>query len=242
MKRLIPLLLLCSAPLPGTAEEYTVYFRQGTNTAALVKMLAPLRQAEPGSECRYVVLTDKAGTMAEAINSANALKAGVVELPSLVLADASGPYTALPLRKLTPTTLQTAKSLAQSNDRAQAAESRHFTAQQYLLMARMTMTSPLQGEALDKCLSTCRALMAHPLATQADKQRLGFQCLYPLLLRQYTNMYTGAHSPASEAKLLEAIAALETARDIDRNSTIGRQAHDERERLRKARLQTRTLE
>lgn len=242
MKRLIPLLLLCSAPLPGAAEEYTVYFRQGTHTAALVKMLAPLRQAEPGSECRYVVLTDKAGTMAEAINSANALKAGVVELPSLVLADASGPYTALPLRKLNPTTLQTAKSLAQSNDRAQAAESRNFTAQQYLLMARMTMTNPLQGEMLDKCLSTCRALMAHPLATQADKQRLGFQCLYPLLLRQYTNMYTGAHSPASEAKLLEAIAALEAARDLDRNSTIGRQAHDERERLRKARLQTRTLE
>lgn len=242
MKRLIPLLLLCSIPLPGAAEEYTVYFRQGTNTAALVKMLAPLRQAEPGSECRYVVLADKAGTMAEAINSANALKAGVVELPSLVLADASGPYTALPLRKLNPTTLQTAKSLAQSSDRAQAAESRHFTAQQYLLMARMTMTNPLQGEMLDKCLSTCRALMAHPLASQADKQRLGFQCLYPLLLRQYTNMYTGAHSPASEAKLLEAIAALEAARDIDRNSSIGRQAHDERERLRKARLQTRTLE
>lgn len=242
MKHLIPLLLLCSVPLPGAAEEYTVYFRQGTNTAALVKMLAPLRQAEPGSECRYVVLTDKAGTMAEAINSANALKAGVVELPSLVLADASGPYTALPLRKLNPTTLQTAKSLAQSSDRAQAAESRHFTAQQYLLMARMTMTTPLQGEMLDKCLSTCRALMAHPLASQADKQRLGFQCLYPLLLRQYTNMYTGAHSPASEAKLLEAIAALEAARDLDRNSSIGRQAHDERERLRKARLQTRTLE
>ena len=104
------------------------------------------------------------------------------------------------------------------------------------------MTNPLQGEALDKCLSTCRALMAHPLATQADKQRLGFQCLYPLLLRQYTNMYTGAHSPASEAKLLEAIAALEAARDLDRNSGIGKKAFAERERLRAARRQARTME
>jgi hypothetical protein len=109
-------------------------------------------------------------------------------------------------------------------------------------MARITMTTPLQGDALEKCLATTRALISHPLATPADKQRLGFQCLYPLLLRQYTNMYTGAHTPASEAKLLEAIAALETARDIDRNTRIGRLAHAERERLRKARLQTRSLD
>ena len=224
MKSLIPLLMLLSSFTPAGAEEYTVYFRQGTNTAALVRMLTPLRKAEPQSECRYVVLSDKADIMAEAINSANAIKAGVDELPCLVLADSSGPYATLP------------------PNRAETAERRNFTAQQYLLLARMCMTTPLQGETLEKCLSTCRALMAHPLATPADKQRLGFECLYPLLLRQYTNMYNGAHTPASEARFLEAIAALETARDIDRNSPTGRKAHDERERLRKTRRQARTME
>ena len=55
-------------------------------------------------------------------------------------------------------------------------------------------------------------------------------------------MDTGAHTPASEAKFLEAIDAVEKARDMDRSSIIGRKAYDERERLRKARRQARTME
>ena len=242
MFRFLSLLMFCCLALHATGEEYTVYFRQGTNTAGLVRMLAPLRKAEPQSECRYVVLSDQADTMAEAINSANALKAGVEELPCLVLSDASGAYTALPLHRLNADTLQAAKARATAPDRQQLADLRNFTAQQYLLMARMSLTNPLQGEMLGKCLSTCRALMQHPLATPADKQRLGFECLYPLLMRQYANMYTGAHTPASEAKLLEAIAALEAARDLDRTTPIGKKAFAERERLRKARRQARTME
>ena len=238
---LLPLLLLCST-LTTQAEEYTVYFRPGTNSAAMARLLAPLRAAEPQSECRYVVLSEQASTLAEAINAANALKAGVQELPCLVIGDASGPYTTLPLDKLTPATLAAAKAAASAPDRAAQADRRNFTAQQYLLFARMAFTQPLAGEALQKCLNTCRALMAHPQATAADKQRLGFECLYPLLLQEYTTLYTGAHTPASEAKLLEAIAALEAARDADRNSTIGKKAHAERERLRAARRQARTME
>lgn len=242
MLRFLPVLMLGLAAFQAAGEEYTVYFRQGTNTAGLVRMLAPLRKAEPQSECRYVVLSDTAESMAEAINSANALKAGVEELPCLVLGDTRGVYTALPLHKLSAETLQAAKARANAPDRQQKADARNFLAQQYLLMARMTLQNPLQNETLEQCLNTCRALMEHPLATPADKQRLGFECLYPLLMRQYTNMYTGAHTPASEAKFLEAIAALETARDADRNSTIGKKAYTERERLRAARRQARTLE
>jgi hypothetical protein len=159
-----------------------------------------------------------------------------------VLGDASGPYAALPLDELNANTLAAAKATAAAPGRTEKASLRNFTAQQYLLFARMAFTRPLQGEALQKCLNTCRALMAHPLATTADKQRLGFECLYPLLMQEYTTLYTGAHTPASEAKLLEAIAALEAARDADRNSTIGRKAFDERERLRAARRQARTME
>lgn len=242
MSRVLSLLLFCCAALHAAGKEYTVYFRQGTNTAALVRMLAPLRKAEPQSECRYVVLSDQADTIAEAINSANALKAGVDELPCLVLNDAKGPYATLPLHRLTPASLQAAKASATAPDRQQQTDRRNFIAQQYLLMARMSITNPLQGETLDKCIGTCRALMQHPLATPADQQRLGYECLYPLLMRQYTNMYTGAHTPASEAKLLEAIAALETARDLDRSTSTGKKAFAERERLRKARRQARTVE
>lgn len=242
MKRcLLPLLLLCSA-LTTRGAEYTVYFRPGTSAAAMAHQLAPLRAAEPQSECRYVVLNGQATTLAEAINAANALKAGVQETPCLVISDATGPYATLPLDELTPATLAAAKATAGAPGRAAQAASRNFTAQQYLLFARMALTQPLAGEALQKCLNTTRALMAHPLATPADKQRLGFECLYPLLLQEYTTLYTGAHTPASEAKLLEAIAALETARDADKNSAIGRKAHAERERLRAARRQARTME
>lgn len=242
MKRLLLALLLLAGLHHAGADEYTIYFRQGTNTAAMVNMLAPLRQAEPKAECRYVVLSDKADTLAEAINAANAIKAGVSELPCLVMADARGVYATVPLEKLSAASLQAGKARAQAPERAQQNERRNFTAQQYLLMARMSLISPLQGETLAKCINTCRALMEHPLATPADKQRLCFECLYPLLLREYTNMYTGAHTPASEAKFLEAIDAVEKARDMDRSSIIGRKAYDERERLRKARRQARTME
>ncbi|MBQ8376106.1 MAG: hypothetical protein IJX33_03515 [Akkermansia sp.] len=242
MKTRLAALLIGGALSSALGEEYTVYFQQGTNSAAMVRMLAPLRAAVPGAECRYVVLDDEAETMAAAINSANALKAGVSELPSLVISDERGAYASIPLPRLNAAALETAKAAATAPDRDQQARQRNFEAQQYLLFARMALISPLEGETLQQCLSTCRALMEHPFATQADKQRLGFHCLYPLLMREYTNMYTGAHTPASEAKLLEAIAALETARDLDRNSDIGKKAHTERERLRTARRQARTME
>lgn len=243
-RNLLATLLCCSYALTATAagEEYTVYFRQGTNTSALVKMLAPLRAAVPKVECRYVVLDDEAETMPAAINSANALKAGVEELPSLVMSDDRGPFAAIPLTTLNQATIDTARAAATAPDRDQKARQRHFEAQQYMLFARMALISPLEGEPLQQCLASCRALMEHPFATQADKQRLGYLCLYPLLMREYTNMYTGAHTPASEAKLLEAIAALEAARDLDRDTTIGKKAFAERERLRKARRQARTME
>lgn len=241
MKACHTTLFICCA-LSALGDEYTVYFQQGTNAAAMVKQLAPLRAAVPGVECRYVVLDDEAESMPAAINSANALKAGVNELPSLVISDERGPYAAISLPQLNAASLDAAKAAASAPEREQRARQRNFEAQQYLLFARMALISPLEGEALQQCLSNCRALMEHPFATQTDKQRLGYLCLYPLLMREYTNMYTGAHTPASEAKLLEAIAALEAARDLDRNSDIGKKAFAERERLRAARRQARAME
>ena len=241
MKLSHAVLFLASA-FSTVGEEYTVYFQPGSNSAALVKMLAPLRAAVPQVECRYVVLNDTAETMAAAINSANALKAGITELPSLVISDERGAYAAIPLSRLNAATLETAKAAATAPDREQQARVRNFEAQQYMLYARMALGDLENAEQLQQCLSNCRALMEHPFASQQDKQRLAYLCLYPLLMREYTNMYTGAHTPASEAKLLEAIAALEQARDMDRNSDIGKKAFDERERLRAARRQARSME
>lgn len=241
MKGVLAIALMLMPVMAG-AEEYTVYFRQGGSPAGLVRMLAPLRAEVPQVHCRYVVLADAADSLQEAINSANALKAGVQELPSLVISDEQGAYAAIPLDQLNKASLQAARQAATAPDREQQARQRNFEAQQYLLFARMALQNPLQGEALAQCLNSCRALMEHPFATPADKQRLGFRCLYPLLMLEYAQMHTGAHTPASEAKLLEAIAALEEARDMDRNSDIGKQAFAERERLRKARRQARTME
>jgi hypothetical protein len=234
--------LFLGSALCTVGEEYTVYFQPGSNTAALVRMLAPLRAAVPQVDCRYVVLNDTAETMAAAINSANALKAGITELPSLVISDERGAYAAIPLNRLNAASLESARAAATAPDREQLARRRNFEAQQYLLYARMALGDLENAEQLQQCLSNCRALMEHPFATQQDKQRLGYLCLYPLLMREYTNMYTGAHTPASEAKLLEAIAALEQARDTDRNSDIGKKAFAERERLRTARRQARSME
>ena len=84
--------------------------------------------------------------------------------------------------------------------------------------------------------------MEHEHCTDEQQQLLGLRCLYPLLMQQYTNAYKGAHTPASEAKLLEAIAALETARDLAPNTALGKRAHDERHRLRMARREARKYE
>ena len=239
-KLLTTLLAVCALHAGG--EEYTVYFRQGTDTAAVSRRLAPLRQADPQAECRYVVLVDEATTLPDAINSANAIQAGVTELPSLVIADAQGAYAVMPVAQVSTATLEAARHAATAPDRDQLARKRKFEAQQYLLFARMALVRPLEGDALQQCIGTCRALMEHPFATPADKQRLGFRCLYPLLMQEYATMHRGAYTPASEAKLLEAIAALEAARDLDRNTPDGKQAFAERERLRTARRQARTME
>ncbi|MCQ2367266.1 MAG: hypothetical protein MJ056_08935 [Akkermansia sp.] len=75
-------------------------------------------------------------------------------------------------------------------------------------------------------------------------QELGLRALYPLLMLEYAQGHraNGAHTPETEAKLLEAIAALEAVRDLDPQSTCGRKAHEERERLRMARRQARQAE
>ncbi|MGN0837353.1 MAG: hypothetical protein ACI4OS_07925 [Akkermansia sp.] len=227
---------------PDSALRATVYFEVGSDTEELSRRLTPLRKRHPQQELRFVALAPACRTMHDAVNAAQAMVAGVAELPALVLGDEQGDFAALPLRELTPEALRTAELAAEAPQRAEVAAERRYRAKEYLLFARMALAQPMSDEIAELCLTSCRALMNHPSATPADRQLLGLRCLYPLLMQQYARGYRGAHTPETEAKLLEAIAALEAARDTDPNSTLGKQAFAERERLRAARRKARLYE
>lgn len=221
-----------------------VYFENGTDTQRMAEQLAPFRQVHPQRELKFVPITSQCRTMHDAVNAAKGVVAGITELPCLVLCDAAGEYAALPLRTLTAEALTAAERAATAPDREEKAAARRYLGKEYLLFARMALAQPMDDATLGLCLDSCRALMNYPLATTEDKQLLGLRCLYPLLLEEYRRGYAkgGAHTPATEAKLLEAIAALENARDIAPDTKLGKQAAAERERLRAARRQARTAE
>lgn len=238
-----------TAPAPPAAPQPAqppalVYYENGTSTKELAEALLPFRKLYPQRELRFVSITTQCRSMHDAVNAAKAVVAGVTEMPALVLTDEAGEYAALPLRTLTEEALTHAQKRADAPEREQEAAARRYLGKEYLLFARMALVQPMDEDTLKLCLDSCRALMNYPLATTEDKQLLGLRCLYPLLLEEYRRGYAAAHAhtPATEAKLLEAIAALEAARDIDPQTTLGKQAAAERERLRTARRQARAAE
>lgn len=226
----------------ASADSYTIYLPEGMEPSAVEEKLEPLRRAVPDADYSFVHLTAKCRNMHEAVQAAKAIRAGITHLPSLVLADEDGEYAAVPLHILTDESLSAAHSVAKGENREAKCAIRRFQAKEYLLFARLGLAHPLSDEVIELSIVSCRTLMNHSIATVYDRQLLGYRCLYPLLMLQYTNGYKGAHTPATEAKLLEAIAALETARDIDRDSDIGKEAFAERERLRAARRKARQYE
>lgn len=226
----------------SSADTYTVYLPEGMEPSSVERKLEPLRRAVPDADYQFVHLASKCNNMHEAVQAAKAIRAGVTHLPSLVLSDEEGEYAAVPLHILTDDSLSAAHSVAKGEDRESKCAIRRFQAKEYLLFARLNLAQPLSDEVIELCIVSCRTLMSHSIATEHDRQLLGYRCLYPLLMLRYTNAYKGAHTPESEALLLEAIAALEAARDIDRDSDIGKEAFAERERLRAARRKARQYE
>ncbi len=227
---------------PAMAEEVReLYVQAGADMAKWEPVLAPLRAAEPQLEYKVVEVPVLPDSPAAAKARAKAVEAGIAALPSLVLKDEQGVYAALPLTRLTLQKLEEAR--AQSNDpqREDAASRRRFNARCYLLCARISQPG-MADEAVTNAIEECRLLMQHGKAEDADRQFIGLRCLYPLLMVQYARGYNGAHSPQTEAKLLEAIAALEAARDINRETPLGKEAFAERERLRTARREARQSE
>ncbi len=240
MRRVLILAGLAALPLVAT-ESRELYVAAGTDLARWEPVLAPLRAAEPQVECQVVELPQEADSPASAKARAKAIEAGIAALPSLVLKDEQGAYAALPLGGLTPQQLERARERAQAPEREEEAARRHFDARCYLLCARISQPA-LSDEALCTAIEECRMLLQHRMAQEADQQFLGLRCLYPMLMMQYARGYNGAHSPETEAKLLEAIAALEAARDLNRETTLGKEAFAERERLRAARREARKYE
>ncbi len=232
--------LALALPL-AAGESREVYVKAGSSPQPLETALAPLRAAEPGVEYKVVELPEQVDSPATAKARAKAIEAGVASLPSLVLRDDEGVYAALPLPGMTPEALAQARALAGDAQREAAASRRRFDARCYLLCARISQPD-IPDDALCNAIEECRLLMRHAKAQKEDLQFLGYRCLYPLLMLQYARAYNGAHSPETEARLLEAIAALEAARDLDRETKLGREAFAERERLRRARREARKYE
>lgn len=231
---------LLSAALLPAAETYTVLIPEDADKAAITRHVTPL--LPPDAECLVEELPTEAIDIQEAERMAKAIRYSIAELPALQLSDEDGVYATIPLRLATPEALEQARTPEAKEQYRSAAKQQEFLAEQFLLFTCMKLENPMTDITLEHCIADCRALMQHEQATDADRQRLGFLCLYPMLMQQYTNGYKGCHTPATEAKLLEAIAALEAARDIDRESNIGNKAYLERERLRKARREARKYE
>ena len=215
-------------------DTYKLFIHEGADSATAentIKAVLPEL-----AECKTFIIPNDCNDLAAAQIQAEAIYAGVTHLPCLVLQDEQGPYATLNLHQLNAETLTAARQKASSAQRAKLTKERELAARIFLICATLGTQSP-SDENLEKTVKECRALIADEHTDIPQKQFIGYRCLYPALMLQYSRAYTGAHSPYSEAKLLQAIEALEEARDLMPTSRLGRLAYDERERLRKARLQ-----
>lgn len=227
------------------AEEppYRLYAAEDFPVEVLRERMEPLKQLAPQATYQLVPLPGRAQNLQQAQRVAKAIEDGVTQLPCLVPVDERGGLACVGLGgKLTAEALEASRASAADPQRQVRAQQRLLQAHQYLLFAELAFTRPMTMRDLEERVARCRSLMKNPHATNTTRQRLGLLALYPMLMQQYALLYTGGHSPQTEAKLLEAIAALDAARDAGPNTVLGRKAHAERERLRAARLQARQRE
>lgn len=240
---LVGSLLLLPLALHAAPENRFVFMAEGMNADHIRQAVQKHLPDSPEAPCEYITLPAACKTAQQARAQARAMECGITTLPALVLADEHGPFATLPLRELTPETLQEARANKDTTGRREDAQKHRFAAHLFMLCALTTIEFQ-DDAALATRIEESRKLLAHPLATPEHRQFIGLRLLYPLLMEQYKRGYRQAvaHNPATEAKLLEAIAALEAARDINADTTLGRQAFAERERLRAARRKSRQYE
>ncbi len=235
----LPLLTLAL----GAEESYHVFYSEKMDEASIRRTLQGLLPESQAKSAEWIQLPEKCQDVAHAKAQARAIECGISALPALALADEQGVYATLPLRNLTADSITTARQNKNAADRNAEASKRRFESQLFFLCARIAIEQ--QDDAgLAEHIKECRELLTCSCATPDNQQFIGLRLLYPLLMDEYKRgYYKGvAHTPATEAKLLEAIAALEAARDLNPQSPLGKQAFAERERLRAARRQARQYE
>lgn len=243
MRLLTQILLLLSLAVSSLdAREYRVYVAEGAELTAPDDQLRALREFDPEASWVQVPLSRRCDSEAQARRAILAICDGVSILPCVALADEKGCYACLPVEGLSAEHLRDAQQYAAAPDRDEKAKRRRFEASRYLLFARLNFRPPTDLPSCRLYIQRARQLIEDDCAGTEDRQLIGLRALYPLLMQQYCLLGRGAHTPASEAALLEAIAALEAARDLDPRSSLGRQAYDERERLRAARIKSRSYE
>jgi len=236
--------LLFALILPLTAAEpWVLYVQEGDDGKKALEFCRTLLEEKEPPPGKIVSLRRTCSTFAEARQQAKAIENGVTTLPCLVLpGKREGDNIVLPLKGLTREKLaEYRQTHPASSPQTEEMQKRRFDAHLYLLCARVGLT-PLNDDALTQAVQESRRLLRHRQIQPNRQQFIGLRLLYPLLMEQYRRGYKGAHTPETEAKLLEAIAALEEARDVDPQSALGRRAHEERERLRMARRKSRQYE
>lgn len=240
MKLLTAGVLTLSAALTYAQEAWELYHAPETDGAMIARQIEPM--LPHGTALRLRPLPATCANEQEITRHRQAIAAGVCVLPCLALRDAKGAYAALPIQGLTKERIQQAQRQASAPERAELARQRAEIAHLYALRLSAGLKQESDEKEEKELITALREVMQRPTTSQEMRQFIGLRCLYPALLYQYVHLYKGAHTPRSEAKLLEAIHALEEARDIDPLSYWGRLAYDERERLRAARLKSRQYE
>lgn len=238
MRRVAISLLMGLALAYARQEEWELYHAAGADGAALAKQIQ--RLLPPEVELHLRPLANEHSDKKEERRHEHAIAAGVHTLPCLALKDAKGVYATLPLQGLTPELVAKARELATAPGREADAAKRRTLATLYRL--RLSWSKYEDDQTRGRVISHYRSLMQSRDIDEGMRQFIGLHCLYPALMQQYAASYAGAHTPRSEALLLEAIRTLEEVRDAAPASYWGRRAYEEREKLRAARLKSRQYE
>ena len=240
MKRLLAAVILCAIVCHTRSEEaWLLYHAPGDDTQALQR--AALNVAPKGTSIRLQALPSVCKSARDLEVTREAISAGVCVLPCLVLQDAGGVYAALPLRGLTANGTQAMRRLANYPTRGEYAKQNRLAASLYYDAACVQRSFIPREEKLG-AISRMLSLAASEQLSIEMRQLIALRYLYPSLMWLYAAEYNGAHTPISEQFFLQAVSALELARDLEPSSKLGRLAHEKREKLRAARLQAKKLD
>ncbi len=218
-------------------ETFTLFYSDEAQRPFLEKSLAQL----PPQDWQWVRLKEYPVTTEEIKAHTLARSYKIQISPSLLIVAPDGRYQKLRGDLITPTGLKVA---LERLPEGQKPEPRTVLLAQLAEQRALSSDENVSAATIARAVTACYEALQQDCLRDEDRQRIGLRLLYPLLMRQYSRTYKRhrSHTPETEAKLLEAVKAVETARDIDPTSTLGREAFTQRDELRKARIKARAYE